>query len=134
VADAQFGFMPDYVAIGGEYSAVSNGFTTKLYGEMQLKYSDILAVDLKYYRSKTLLYATLCIGGIMALSMSYFGGLLIAFLAVPTCGFGIAYLLSARQYMEITSMRGTYRIVVQRGDERVLEVVRHLRERMINAK
>jgi len=134
MADAQFAFMPDYLAISGEYSTISNGFATKLHSEMQLKYADVLAVDLKHYRSKSLLYATLGIGGIMALSTSYFGGLLIALFVVPTCAFGIAYFLSARQYIEITSMRGTYRIAVQRGDERTLEAVRHLQERMINAR
>jgi len=42
------------------------------------------------------------------------------------CLFGLIYLFSMRKFIEITSMRGTYRVVVERGNKELAHVVSQL--------
>jgi|GEM_PF-898586 len=42
------------------------------------------------------------------------------------CLFCLIYLFSRRRFVEITSMRGTYRVVVQRGDKEIANIVSQL--------
>mgnify|MGYP000899226806 CR=1 FL=1 len=46
------------------------------------------------------------------------------------CIFCIIYIFSGRRFVEITSMRGTYRVVVQRGDKELLNAVSQLQARL----
>jgi len=54
----------------------------------------------------------------------------IIILASIVCLFCLIYLFSARRFVEITSMRGTYRIVVHRGDKEFANIVSQLQMRI----
>ena len=125
--------LDDYAIIKGEYYTVSNGFISKTYGELQLKYGDLLTVEFTKHRSKKMLYAMLLPTGIMVLLLNLDGFLsttIAALLAVFVCVMGILYLLSVRRFVEITSMRGTYRIAVKRDDSEVEITVTQLQRRI----
>ena len=54
----------------------------------------------------------------------------IMILTAIVCVFCIIYLFSRRRFIEITSMRGTYRVVVQRGDRELPRIVSQLQARI----
>jgi hypothetical protein len=119
--------------ISGNYLTISNGFTTRTYGDVQLRYADLLAVELVTRRSKRLFYAMLIVGGVFMLIERLADFLPPAFLAIPiiiVCAIGAAYLFSARQYIEITSMKGTYLIPVLPNDKEMPAIVTALQQRI----
>ncbi|MCL1997146.1 MAG: hypothetical protein FWG65_00070 [Turicibacter sp.] len=119
------------ITIQGEYYVVSNGFISKAYGKNSLYYKDILAVEIITQRSKKAMYVMLFPTGIMVLLLSLEIFLLaIIALAVIICVTGLIYLFSARRFVEITSMRGTYRIAMDNGDLELENTVERLQRRM----
>jgi succinate dehydrogenase hydrophobic anchor subunit len=54
----------------------------------------------------------------------------IMILTAIVCVFCIIYLFSGRRFIEITFMRGTYRVVVQRGDRELPRIVSQLQARI----
>jgi len=123
----------EFVNISGEYFTVSNGFVTKAHGEIQIKYSDILAVELVKHRSKKVMYVTLFLGGILLLLSSFdsiLPAIMFAILAVLICIAGVVYLFTARHFVEFTTMRGTYRIAVDREDMEMENTVANIQKRI----
>ena len=123
----------DCIIINGEHYTVSNGFVTKAYGEVQIQYNDLLTVEVVKCRSKKLLYAMLIPTGIMILVLNMEGFLSIAiaaFLAIIICVFGILYAFSMRRFIEITSMRGTYRISMKYDDLELENIAVQLQQRI----
>ena len=125
--------LDEYATIKGEYYTVSNGFISKAYGELQLKYGDLLTVEFTKHRSKKMLYAMLIPTGIIVLVFnleSFLSIVATALLAILVCVMGILYFLSVRRFVEVTSMRGTYRIAVERDDSEIESVVTQLQRRI----
>jgi len=125
------------VNINGEYYTVSNGFVTKAYGEIQLRYKDLLAVEFVKHRSKKMMYAMLLPAGVLMFAWNLDGIVsiaIIAILAVIICFMAILYLSSVRQFVEFTSMKGTYRIAVQRDDTGMVTLVAQLQGRINTTK
>lgn len=54
----------------------------------------------------------------------------IMILTAAVCVFCIIYLISGRRFIEITSMRGTYHIVVKHGDRELPRIVSELQARI----
>jgi len=133
VSNKQVTLSGDCITIHGEHYTVSNGFVTKAYGEVNLRYRDLLAVEFVKHRSKKMLYAMMLPGGILVFSLNMDNILLVPILAVLTiivCIMGIAYVFSSRQYVEFTTMRGTYRILVTSGNSEMERTVINLQKRM----
>jgi hypothetical protein len=121
------------VSISGEHYIVSNGFITKAHGEVQIRYKDLLAVEFAKYRSKKVMYVMLFLGGILIFATGFDDFLPMAMLAVLAVVVGIfmlLYLFSVRKFVEITSMKGTYRIAAERNDTEMESIVATLRGRV----
>ena len=110
-----------------------NGFVTKAHGEVPIKYNDILAIELVKRRSKRVMYVTLFFGGILLIVSSFDSILsMIAFslLAVLICIAGVVYLFTARHFVEFTTMRGTYRMAVDREDTEIEGIIFNIQKRI----
>jgi hypothetical protein len=131
--------MTDSIIIKGQHYKVSNGFLSKENGEKKLNIKDIISADWVKRRSKKAMYAVLLLGSVLLAFVSRFGSwykdedlLAIAVgLAVIICTAIVIYLFSVRRFAEITTMRGTYRVAVNRGDEGAVKaIVAQLRSRI----
>ena len=125
---SQVKLLSDRISISGEYFTVSSGFISKANGEIQLKYKDLLTVELVKRRSKKLMYVALFMGSILVFAVKFKLDAVIpmAYLIILTlivCAAGIMYLVSVQRFVEITSMCGTYRIPVGREDFEMENVV-----------
>ena len=123
---------PTHIKITGQHYTVSNGFAAKAHNEVTLPYSDILTVELVKRRSKKMMYVILILGAVLIFALD-FDGIAPAFVIALTtiiCAIGVVLLFSNRQYVEITSMRGTYRIAVSRGDAEAMGIVEQLQARI----
>jgi len=119
--------------IHGEYYTVSNGFISKACGEIQINYSDLLSVEIVKKRSKKIMYTMLFPAGVLAFAWNFesiLSVIVIAFLAVITCFIGAIYLFYVRQFVEITSMKGTYRIAVEHKDFEIKSVVADIQKQI----
>jgi len=126
-----------YVAIRGEHYVVSNGFATKTHGEVRLWLNELLSIELIRHRSKKAMYVMLLPTGILAFTLNFDSTLSMIptiFLAVIICIVGLVYLLSARQFVEFTTMQGTYRIAVEHSDTEIEDSVTQMQQRIINSK
>jgi hypothetical protein len=97
--------------ISGKYFTVSNGFFTRAHGEVKLHYADLLSVRFVRLRNKRLFYGMLLGGGVFVFVEQLAEFWTPATLSIPIiaiCTFGALYLFSARRYVEITSMKGTF--------------------------
>ena len=119
-----------HLTLAPPYFTLSNGFQTPAHTPITLPYTDLLTVEHVTRRSKKLLYAALTLGGVLVLAMDFDSILsifLLTGLAVLVCIAGAVYWLSARTYIEITSMQGTFRIPVDREDKNAEVIVAGLR-------
>jgi len=127
----------DCLNIQGEHYTVSNGFVKKVYGDVQLQYKDMLAVELVRQRSKKMMYTMLLPAGILVFAFdleSFVSMIIVAVLAIIICVMGLMHLFSVRQYVEFTSMKGTYRIAIERNDFEIESIITQLQKRIISAK
>ena len=128
--NTKFTLIPGGIRISGEYYTVSNGLISKTHGKLHLHFQDLLAVEIVKRRSKKLVFAALILGSTLAL-FSNFGGIAALTITVAVvCVILAVYLSSARRYVEITSMVGTYRIVVEHRDSEIEKVVQELQKRI----
>ena len=129
----QLVLLSDCVKICGEHYTVSNGFATKVFGEIQVRYSDLLTVELVRQRSKKMMYVVLLLGGVLlfmqSLDIIIATATMIALTALIII-IGAFYLVSKRQFVELTSMSGIYRIAVEREDSEIKNVVAQLQSRI----
>ena len=126
--------LDECVNIQGGYYTVSNGFVIKMHGTVQLQYKDMLAVEFVMYHSKKILYAMLLSMGIITfvLNLKNFLSIITAvLLVIIVCVMGILYLLSLRQFVEITTMYGTYRVAIKQRDFEIENIVAQLQRRII---
>ncbi|MCL1842971.1 MAG: hypothetical protein FWF79_04100 [Defluviitaleaceae bacterium] len=117
------------VSIQGEYFTVNSGFISKVHGKLQLYYKDLIAVELVKRRSKKLMYVVLFLSGILMFLLNFqniFSVALIFVFVILICAIGVIYFLSIRQFLEITSMKGTYRIAVKYEESEVKNITRKL--------
>jgi hypothetical protein len=131
-----FSLFNDRLTIQGEHYIVSNGFVSKQSGDVTLRYNDLLSVEIVKRRSKRVMYAMLLCAGLLLLIMNveFIPRAVYAVPAVLSCLFGAFYAFSVRQYVEITSMKGTYRIAAQRGDTEIESIVNQLQRCISNKK
>ena len=125
------------ISIDGEHYTVSNGFVTKAYGEIRIRYKDLLAVEIVKQRSKKVMYTMLIPTGILLFVWnfeSFIPMIPIAILAVIVCVMALMYFFSVRRFVEFTSMKGTYRIAVQRGDSEIETIITQLQSRIFSTK
>ncbi|MCL2225495.1 MAG: hypothetical protein FWB96_11070 [Defluviitaleaceae bacterium] len=126
-------FSDKRVSISGEYYTVSNGFIAEARGEIQISYKDLLAVEFVKRRSKKVMYAMLFPAATLMFAWNLkeivpFAAM--AVLAMVVCFMAVVYLSSVRQFVEITSMKGTYRIPVPHGDSEMEVTVSQLQKRI----
>jgi hypothetical protein len=182
-----FSVFADWVHINGEHFTVSNGYTSKTNGKVDLPISSILAVECVKRKPKRVMYAMLLIMGIaMAIITPIinvfkaisgmvndffwgsvgsaagvgaeldmiqmipgvglpnvmpepeFGGfslmeiLAIIFIifAIPATIIGVIYFFTGRRYVEITTMKGIYRIAIPRGDVQMENTAQQLQRQI----
>jgi len=122
----------DGLTINGEHYTIFNGFMSKKYDKVHLRYNDLLAVEFVKYRSKKLMYSTLFLGGILIFVLDFADILPAPALTIITliiCIMGLLYLFSAEQFIELTTMRGTYRVASGKDTE-TKRIVENLQARI----
>lgn len=135
--DKPLALLHDSVKIQGKYYTISNGFITERTGVVELRYADLLMVEFAKHCSKKLMYATLLLGAVLVFALDFdsivSAGILVV-LTLVVCAIGLAHFFSSKQFIEITSMQGTYRIEVKHRDTEIERVVNQLRSRIFSTK
>jgi hypothetical protein len=128
-----FTLSADGAVIHGEHFTVSNGFTKRVHDGVQLRYADLLAIEIVTRRPKRLFYALLLSASafvIMEKLVDDFSTTHFVMVGLVICALVIVYAFSARKYAEITTMQGIYLIPIKRGDMEIQSAVSQLQGRI----
>ncbi|MCL2603219.1 MAG: hypothetical protein FWD90_01925 [Defluviitaleaceae bacterium] len=110
---------------------VNNGFITKSTGEAVVNYGDVLAVEFVKRRSKKVMYMSLICCGLMVLGMDYYKHLPTTIPIAVVAVVGIlcfTFLFSVRRFLEITTMKGIFRVPISKHDDSIKTLVLQLRK------
>ena len=116
------------LTLRGEVYTVSGGFLTPHEGAVQLPCKDILSITRARHRSKKSLYVLLVLGCILSLALDVADflpvpGVLTGAVVVAAVAIGAVHFFSARAYVEVVSMRGTFRVAVEDNGAEVDRVI-----------
>ena len=128
----QFSLHSRHLNYCGAYFIVSNGFMKKVCGELRIAFDDLLMVEVVGRRSKKTMYIGLSIGALLIVVLDSMASMLTSFpilIASILCVVGAIYFFSLRQYVEFTTMHGTYRVTLDKSNVEmrcVVEQMQHI--------